>query len=508
MSFFRSLITLLMLFYGLSCRPQGLFDNEDSLSTNGDSVTVIALLQQAQGYLNDQKDSAEILINKALLQSEKIQWKVGMARVNAEAGILKAKKGQYPEAIHLYSKALRLYEELQDEDGQASVMANLSIVYKALGDHAKALDYAFRALSREAHLDSGKIAIINENIGTLYLERKEYEKTLQYYSRAMEVYKSMGNEAGVARNLGNTGIVYDANGEYKKALNAHLTALSINRDLSNPGGIQINLANIGYVYNHLKEYKKALKYQEEALEMSRKAEDKASIAINLGNIGETWYAIGTDTAHAEKKGFTRGTAIKNAIANLEKAVVICREINFAGPRLEFTEYLSKAYLLNDNLNKAMQMFEEHKELQKAVFSDESRLAIANLEAQRELDLKERDLIIKNRELEIARLKASNIRTERILLITGILLLALLVAFLIWRYLQRIRAHKRTLTDISQVQSHEVRAPVARILGLTQMFENKTTPEENDQLIRYIKESAVELDNVIHRIVEKTVTDRS
>ena len=61
-----------------------------------------------------------------------------------------------------------------------------------------------------------------------------------------------------------------------------------------------------------------------------------------------------------------------------------------------------------------------------------------------------------------------------------------------------------LYEIAFLQSHQVRGPVATILGLINMF-NFDIPDDplNTDLIKHLQEATISLDKVIHMIVKKT-----
>lgn len=68
----------------------------------------------------------------------------------------------------------------------------------------------------------------------------------------------------------------------------------------------------------------------------------------------------------------------------------------------------------------------------------------------------------------------------------------------------IEQQNKTLKDISWTQSHVVRAPLANLLGLINLFkDNKKMGYTDDRLIDYIGESATKLDHIIHDIVKKS-----
>jgi PAS domain-containing protein len=65
----------------------------------------------------------------------------------------------------------------------------------------------------------------------------------------------------------------------------------------------------------------------------------------------------------------------------------------------------------------------------------------------------------------------------------------------------IQAQNEQLLKIAHLQSHQIRGPVATILGLLHLLNKNTLTEENAQLISYLEISACKLDETIHRIVE-------
>lgn len=71
------------------------------------------------------------------------------------------------------------------------------------------------------------------------------------------------------------------------------------------------------------------------------------------------------------------------------------------------------------------------------------------------------------------------------------------------YIQTIEDHNRRLKDIAWTQSHVVRAPLARIMGLIDLIQNYSDIEEQSLLLEHINTSAKELDGIIRKITSKT-----
>jgi tetratricopeptide (TPR) repeat protein len=441
--------------------------------------------------------------------SEQIKWKKGLASAYSDFGINYAAKSENDKAIENHLASLKIYEELGMKRSMSSVMANLCLVYIAKSDYSKALEYAFKAEKiDEEFSDKATTAAIQENIGTIYMRQGKNPQAMEYYTKALNIQEALKNTKGEARILGNMGIIHDANGDYGKALDCYLKALETNKKTEDKNAIQINYANIGNAYSHLRDFSKALEYHTHALKISRELGTKHDIAVNLGNIGETYFFIANDTTGAIKPDslVPKGKAanLQRSISYLEQAAALCREIDFFGPLIEFDQFLSQAYYASGNYKSAYETFGKYTALKDSIFSQENNIRFKNLETRRELDLKDKEIIIQNKQIEISQLAAANKRNERLVFTSGIVVLLMIVGFVIFALVKRSHARKNALTDIAILQSHQMRGPVARILGLAKMF-NKNDPSDpvNKELIGHITTATKELDELVKKVVSKT-----
>lgn len=134
------------------------------------------------------------------------------------------------------------------------------------------------------------------------------------------------------------------------------------------------------------------------------------------------------------------------------------------------------------------------------------LAASDQEAKKPEEKSREELIQVNQanQQEIVRLKYKINQSERILFAAALLVLAALIALGIRSYRKRVKRHNRTMDEISQMQSHKVRAPLVRILGLVQLFNSRDlTDPGNKQVITYLTVATTELDEVITEIIKKS-----
>jgi len=73
-----------------------------------------------------------------------------------------------------------------------------------------------------------------------------------------------------------------------------------------------------------------------------------------------------------------------------------------------------------------------------------------------------------------------------------------------RNLEYVTDQNKRLQEIASISSHEIRRPVATLLGLASLFDRKMLDNPiNTEIINHIDITTKELDAVIHTIIEKT-----
>lgn len=72
-----------------------------------------------------------------------------------------------------------------------------------------------------------------------------------------------------------------------------------------------------------------------------------------------------------------------------------------------------------------------------------------------------------------------------------------------KYLTKLEVQNEKLQDIAWVQSHEVRAPLSRIMGLVMLVNRENGNIDLTEVLDHLLQSAQELDGVIKRIVRET-----
>jgi tetratricopeptide (TPR) repeat protein len=462
-----------------------------------DTARIMLLQNIAYAYSEINPDKGLNYAGEAIKISGTVNDKKWLASSIGMLALVYNAKTEYKTAISYNEKALAIYKKLKNRKSAAAIYANLSLIYLGQSNYSQALKNGFEALKiyEESHADKNT-AIVLENIGHIYFEQKDYSRTQDYYTRALKIYKKFGVNTDIARTIGNLARVFQAKNDYDTALEYLFRALKSNEESGLENSIQNNLANIGNVYLKLKDYPKAIKYTVKALALSQKMGVRSDIAVNHGNLGSIYLEMEKNNGKASDGE----TFLPLAIANLKESVKICKEIGFLAPMAEFNQSLIEAYQLNGNYKEAFQLLQQNVTLKDAVFSLQSKIELSDLGTKREIELKNKDIIIKKTQLKLREAEKAN---ERIVYLSGIFLLCSVI-FLLFRFFQRrARSHKSEMANIIHIQAHTVRGPVASILGLAQLL-NSTKPDDpmNTEILDGIYKIAVDLDKVILDVISK------
>ncbi len=214
---------------------------------------------------------------------------------NLKKGQSLSKKSRFPEAIKEYNECLIHPMATASNKVAAHVLIgncyySLSVLKKAEFHYNEAHRLSKEVSDNDERL-RGKSAALG-NIGLIYRALGEPDKALKHLIEALEIFRKIGYEQGIATQLGNIGIIYSALGEQDKALKHLNESLEIDRKIGYEQGIASDLGNIGNIYSDLGDPDKALKHHREALEIFRKIGYEQGIASQLGNIGLIYSALG------------------------------------------------------------------------------------------------------------------------------------------------------------------------------------------------------------------------
>lgn len=261
-------------------------------------MAVIILLITSNTNLNSQlvgQAKVDSLLS-VLSKYEKDTNKVRLLNIlSNEFTFINPKKG-----IEYGEKGLKLAEDIDWELGKGICYDAIGINYNmGLGDAKASLEYYLKALEIFKELeDKALVGIELGSLGNAYLYLADYPKALDYYFKSLKIAEELSDKEGIANINGNIGIIYYNTGKYSKALESFKKSYEIYKELGDKSSQARNLGNMANVYSVQGDIEKSIKYNEEALEIHKENENKPYIAFILGNLGYA-YLYSYDYSKAE-----------------------------------------------------------------------------------------------------------------------------------------------------------------------------------------------------------------
>jgi len=123
------------------------------------------------------------------------------------------------------------------------------------------------------------------NKASIYEIRREFEKALEEYKKALSVEQSIGNLEGIANQLTNIGGVLGDLGRYEETLKKYEDVLNIMENIGNKPGIARSLNNLGIIYyKYKKDHEKSLNYLQRALDIYKELNSPQLITATQNTI--------------------------------------------------------------------------------------------------------------------------------------------------------------------------------------------------------------------------------
>jgi signal transduction histidine kinase len=451
------------------------------------------------------------------------------------------------KAMQHAATSLQLAQSIKYPYGIALSLRNISYIYYVKSEYSLALKYALESLNEAQKINN--LALVANNfgvIGNIYLDQKEDQKALAYYQKALEAALLAKDNQAITTAYNRLGRAYIKGGNYTQAVSMLNESTAIAKQLGSIEKESDCLFYLGKAYYMQKEYKKALSYFYRCLSLDQKTEDKISIAMTFKEIAKIH--------HITKQ-------LDSAITYSKYALASVQTINPKQEIQEIYEIIYLTYKEKKDLKNALYYHEQMMILKDSIYSKDKINAIVSL--QKSYDIKEKEIQIEKQDI-IIQLNQKKINEERIIrnVFTVGLVATTLLGFVFYYNYQKIQkinnvanlrnkiiqeqtqnlqvineelnqqneqinainenlgkiVDERTtelkhtienlskqnqdLEQFSYIISHNLRAPVARILGLMNVLDKSEIVSPNNQkVIDYLEKSTQNLDEVIKDLTQ-------
>ncbi|MCX8173446.1 MAG: tetratricopeptide repeat protein [Thermoplasmata archaeon] len=222
---------------------------------------------------------------KELCENDESLKEVHIALLEKEGDLYQI-TGKYRNALAVYSSLLQL------TSAPERIYRKMGECAHATGDYDEGLEYVKRGLENadKANREYGRLRLLE---GTIHYRKGEIEEAQQIYLEILSVFEEFGaEEKDRALLLNNLGNVYFEKRELKKALDYYRMSLAIREKINEHLAIAGSYNNIGIVYRYMHEYSTALAYFQKSLRQAEKCGHLWGMIFPLDNMADLYFAVG------------------------------------------------------------------------------------------------------------------------------------------------------------------------------------------------------------------------
>ena len=407
--------------------------------------------------------------------SKKTNWTKGITLGYYTIGANYSSNSDFETALNYYNKA---ENSTSDKKLLCKIYKEMGVLFTYQNNYSKALDYDFKSLKLYESLGDNKgIAAISSNIGIVYFDLKKNTKAVEYYQKALTINQKIKNKGNMASNLGNLGHVYMEMGKYDQAIDNYNKAIVIKKEFDNKSSVALFTGAIANGYFKKKDYAKAIDYSNKSMILSEECGDKQIIAFNASLSGDIYLQI------AKSKN-NDVTLLNKAAANFKTAIAIHSEMESLRELHFDYDLLSQTEELLGNHKQALDHYKTSVKFKDSVFNSDNRETIKNIEDKRTIDLR-------NKEIQLNKIKLENKEKQKWYFIGGIGLLAIIGGLLFYQSRKRKQTNQKlqllnseldeankAKTRFFSILNHDLRGPVANLVFFLQL--QKESPELLDE----------------------------
>lgn len=207
-------------------------------------------------------------------------------------------------AIGYYKKAFRYAQNGGYTELAGKSLNYIAVVYIYRSEYDTTIHYLNRSVDlMEKAGDKGGMANGYNNLGVIYKNRGNFEKAIEFFRKTARLRQDLedqltdpdrqrNNTEKLGQAYNNQGNIYYQFGDYSRAVEYYRKALGYFESIGDSDGVSACYNNMGNVFEEQKSYGRATDYYEQALQVYRKQGDIRNMGTCLNNLGEVHLKTG------------------------------------------------------------------------------------------------------------------------------------------------------------------------------------------------------------------------
>ncbi len=287
---FKKILFLFLFSYVLQAQT---IMNKDSLltllKTKKDTALVHLYINIGQQYEGNKMDSAKYYYQSARKLSSKIGYKKGELKFIANYTYVLNVEGKYEASKKLNQDAVKIALQVNDNKLIGTAYGNLGASNQYLRKYDLAIENYLISEKYFTKINFNKLGTLYSNIGILYNDTDQFEKSLFYHNKAIKKAREnkSKNELAVALiNISNPLIHLKTYNEAEKKL---LESIQLSKDVGNDYAYSTALINMCGLKTFTFKYNEMKKYADESLKIATRINNPEGILIAQKGLGIYYF---------------------------------------------------------------------------------------------------------------------------------------------------------------------------------------------------------------------------
>lgn len=452
--------------------------------------------------------------NKSLQLFEKLNFMPGIATATGNLGLIYAGDGKDSLALLQYNKALEIDKKLKNLKGVIRHYMNIGVLYSNKGKLKQALDNYFISLKYTVEAnDPMNEGIVLGNIGNIYNKMDNFEKAIYYYKKAIDVNQKNRIYVSLSYNYYNLALLYQSKLKWNESIRILNELLKLQDDLSDNSMIISAKTALLNAYNRSENIELAYSLKKE-LEKELKNDIDNETKLNLYVAFAHYYYMSVIPIRIEKNRKIKDEyaindaelldkLIKSSYTKREKQLLDSALVwfiksekyidttKFSKPTMDVYQKMSQLYQFFDKHEKALDYHLKYSKMKDSINSNENMAAILDFESKLELE-------IKNKQLKIKELELQNAKTNQLFTIVALILSISLLFTFIFLYKSNVKKSEelielnKEITESNQMKdklfsiiAHDLINPISNFKNVSNILSDSFDTFSEDEKKEYL-----------------------
>jgi len=215
-----------------------------------------------------------------------------LARLQAQEAYYLSNLGHFDESEQLSKKSLPVLQESNHIRELAICLNNLGINAIHHGEYELSLEYLEKAIQLGLEANCYSLPSYYLWVGYVYFLVGEYDLGMKSLNDSLECFGKQNNHWGKAFSYSKMGLASDGMGNYQEALNYHHQSLSIFKQTGDHAGQGYDLSRMSLGSLLLGDYQSALQYGLDGMEQFKEVGHRWGVCVSLCRIGYAKLGMG------------------------------------------------------------------------------------------------------------------------------------------------------------------------------------------------------------------------